>query len=266
MGGARVAGRATVIALLAGMLIARDAHAQADANPLEASHAARVRGESGKPVTLAVRLRNLTGEALAMQPRIILPADWLPLLGTSPIALAPHESDSWLISVRIPARARAGSYHVPFSVVDPAGLLLLRDSVEVVIGEKHGVAVTLTDHPAYAISEERYRLGVLVQNQQSGVGTLGGAAVGATAGSFLGRNNVRANIIGAVGGAIVGGIVGSVVENGVSTGNAVEFIIREDDGQTISVVQTNEEQFSPGERVVLTRGARTRIARASPGT
>ena len=77
---------------------------------------------------------------------------------------------------------------------------------------------------------------------------------------------MRANIIGAVGGAIVGGIVGSVVENGVSTGNAVEFIIREDDGQTISVVQTNEEQFSPGERVVLTRGARTRIARASPGT
>jgi hypothetical protein len=29
------------------------------------------------------------------------------------------------------------------------------------------------------------------------------------------------------------------------------------------VVQTNEENFQPNERVVLTRGARTRIARAT---
>jgi hypothetical protein len=28
------------------------------------------------------------------------------------------------------------------------------------------------------------------------------------------------------------------------------------------VVQTNEDDFRPGERVILTRGARTRIARA----
>ena len=40
-------------------------------------------------------------------------------------------------------------------------------------------------------------------------------------------------------------------------------LIREDSGQTISVVQTNEEGFQAGERVVLTRGARTRIARAA---
>ncbi|MCW3473086.1 outer membrane lipoprotein [Limobrevibacterium gyesilva] len=102
---------------------------------------------------------------------------------------------------------------------------------------------------------------VTVQADQTGVGTLGGAALGATAGSFIGRNDVRGNILGAVGGAIIGGIAGSAVEKGVSTGSAVEFIIREDNGQTISVVQTNEDGFRPGERVMLTRGARTRIAR-----
>ena len=46
-------------------------------------------------------------------------------------------------------------------------------------------------------------------------------------------------------------------------GGSVEFIIREDSGQTISVVQSNEENFRPGERVVLTRGSRTRLGRAA---
>ena len=42
---------------------------------------------------------------------------------------------------------------------------------------------------------------------------------------------------------------------------AMEFIIRENDGRTISVVQTDADGFQPGERVTLTGGARTRIAR-----
>ncbi len=103
---------------------------------------------------------------------------------------------------------------------------------------------------------------VTIQGGRTGVGTLGGAAAGATAGSFIG-GDPRANILGAIGGAIIGGIAGSAVESGMTTGQAMEFIIREDSGQTISVVQTNEEEFRPGERVVLTRGARTRIARTA---
>jgi outer membrane lipoprotein SlyB len=102
---------------------------------------------------------------------------------------------------------------------------------------------------------------VTVKGESTGVGALGGAAVGGVAGSFIGRNDVRGNILGAVGGAIVGGLAGSAIESQVSTGSAIEFIIREDNGQTISVVQTNEDQFRPGDRIVLTRGARTRIAR-----
>jgi outer membrane lipoprotein SlyB len=104
---------------------------------------------------------------------------------------------------------------------------------------------------------------VAVQNQNTGVGALGGAAIGGAAGSFIGRNDVRGNILGAVGGAVVGGLVGYAAENAVSTGQAIEFIIQEDNASApISVVQTNEDNFRPGERVVLSRGSRTRIARA----
>ncbi len=104
--------------------------------------------------------------------------------------------------------------------------------------------------------------GVRVQNPNTGVGTLGGAAVGGVAGSSIGRNDVRGNILGAVGGAIVGGLVGTVVDSSVSTGEAVEFIIQEDNAAApISVVQSNELNFTPGERILLTRGVRARIAR-----
>jgi outer membrane lipoprotein SlyB len=104
--------------------------------------------------------------------------------------------------------------------------------------------------------------GVIVQsNGGGGVGTLAGAAAGGVAGSFIG-GGARSNILGAIGGAVLGGVVGSAIEGSVSQSQAVEFIIREDSGQTISVVQTNEEDFRPGDRVTLTRGARTRIGRA----
>ncbi len=106
---------------------------------------------------------------------------------------------------------------------------------------------------------------VEVQGQPTGIGTMGGVAVGATTGSLLGRGDPRAGIVGVIAGAIVGGIAGSAIEASANTGYAVEFIIREDSGQTISVVQTNEDGFRPGERVVMTRGARTRLQHAAPG-
>ena len=106
---------------------------------------------------------------------------------------------------------------------------------------------------------------VEIQGPQTGIGTFGGVAAGATAGSFIGGGDPRASIVGAIAGAIVGGIAGSAIERSASTGYAIDFIIREDDGQTTEVVQTNEEAFQPGERVVLVRGARTRLQRAAPG-
>ena len=96
--------------------------------------------------------------------------------------------------------------------------------------------------------------GITLQNPSTGAGTLGGTAVSGV--------GVRGNILGAVGGAIVGGLAGTAVESSVSTEQAVEFIIQEDNAAApISVVQSNELNFRLGERILLTRGARTRIAR-----
>jgi len=100
---------------------------------------------------------------------------------------------------------------------------------------------------------------VAIQTPPTGIGALTGAAAGGVAGSYIG-GDPRANILGAIGGALLGGIAGSAVEGSLSGGRAIEFIIRLDDGRTVSVVQSNENRFAIGQRVAVIYGRRVRLA------
>jgi outer membrane lipoprotein SlyB len=73
--------------------------------------------------------------------------------------------------------------------------------------------------------------------------------------------------IGILGGAILGSAASNVADQSASGGRAMEFIVQEDNSsQPISVIQTNELNFRPGDRVIVNRSARTRLARAArPG-
>lgn len=105
---------------------------------------------------------------------------------------------------------------------------------------------------------------VHVQGSGSGIGTAAGAVAGGVAGSFIG-GDWRSNALAGLGGAVLGGLAGNAIGSGVSGGNAVEFFIREDQGGDISVVQTNEEGLQVNDRVVISRGDRTRLSRAAGG-
>ncbi|MBP0444388.1 glycine zipper 2TM domain-containing protein [Roseomonas sp. SSH11] len=98
----------------------------------------------------------------------------------------------------------------------------------------------------------------------STIGTAAGAVAGGVAGSFIG-GDPRSNILGGLGGALVGGLAGNAIGSAVSTGQAAEFTVREDTGGDFQVVQTNEEGLQAGDRVVISRGDRTRISRAAGG-
>ena len=76
--------------------------------------------------------------------------------------------------------------------------------------------------------------------------------MGAAAGSMIG-GNTAVNIIGGVAGGLVGGMVGSATEKAITQDTAFEFIIQKSNGQTISVVQTNELHFRIGDNVLINR-------------
>lgn len=102
--------------------------------------------------------------------------------------------------------------------------------------------------------------GVVVQNAPSGAAALGESATGGVGNS---RSDVRGTILSAVSSAVAGGMADTVADSTMVSGHSVEFIIQEDASATpISVVQSNELNFAPGERIALTHGIRTRIARA----
>ena len=101
---------------------------------------------------------------------------------------------------------------------------------------------------------------VNVAGSNTGVGTVVGAGAGAVAGSALGQKT-RTNILGAIGGAVLGGVIGHGVEDIATRGKATEFVVQRADGSTFAVVQTNEDNLQPGERVLIVSGDKTRLAR-----
>ena len=101
---------------------------------------------------------------------------------------------------------------------------------------------------------------VRIQGGDSGVGTVGGAALGGLAGSTIGHGG--GSVAGAIGGAIIGGVLGTAVERDANRREGVEVTVRMDSGRMISLVQGSRRAAQGGDRVrVLSDGYTTRVTR-----
>ena len=101
--------------------------------------------------------------------------------------------------------------------------------------------------------------------QVTGTRTGVGAGVGAVSGSVIGSTiggDWRARTVATVAGGLIGGLAGAGIEEGVTSGQAVRFVVRVDRGPDIEVVQTNEIGLRPGDRVAISQGDRIRLSRA----
>src|SRR2546430_13166827 len=76
---------------------------------------------------------------------------------------------------------------------------------------------------------------VALHGPDTGVGTVGGAALGGLAGSAAGQGAGQAAAI--VGGAILGGIIGNAVERDANRRPGLELTRRPDSGRLIAAVQ-----------------------------
>jgi outer membrane lipoprotein SlyB len=69
--------------------------------------------------------------------------------------------------------------------------------------------------------------------------------------------DMRATVLAALGAAAAGGPA--------AAHPALEFIVRDAAGRTVSVVQDNPQQLRPGDRVAIRRAQRTELVRAADG-
>ena len=93
---------------------------------------------------------------------------------------------------------------------------------------------------------------------ENGAGTLIGAAAGGVAGSTIGGGST-AHTLGAVGGALLGGVVGNAAEKGLSTQTGLEYIVKLDNGQVISITQGTGQALGVGQRCLVLFGSTNRV-------
>jgi outer membrane lipoprotein SlyB len=134
-----------------------------------------------------------------------------------------------------------------------------------------GCATPYPGAPFYqgpAVRSQSVQLGVVenvrpvtLPGPNTGLGAVGGAALGTWAGSGIGSGGGNAAAI--VGGFILGSLVGSAVEADAARRPGLELTVRLDAGTTIAVVQQDiGEPFRPGDRIrVVSDGYYTRVAR-----
>ena len=106
---------------------------------------------------------------------------------------------------------------------------------------------------------------VPLRNSQSGVsnGTLIGGGVGAAGGAVAGAaigGNAGSAILGGLLGAVGGAVAGTAIDRN-STKRGIEVSIQKDDGQTVTIAQTDDGDVQMGDRVVIVRD-RNGVARA----
>ncbi|MGF6756495.1 glycine zipper 2TM domain-containing protein [Paraburkholderia sp. GAS334] len=95
--------------------------------------------------------------------------------------------------------------------------------------------------------------------QPSGLGAIGGGALGAVAGSTIGGG--KGSILTGIVGGLVGAVAGNAVENGTAVRDGVEITVRLDNGDLRAITQSaTGEIFRAGERVrLLSSGGVTRV-------
>ena len=93
---------------------------------------------------------------------------------------------------------------------------------------------------------------------QNGTGSAVGSIAGGVAGSQIGGGN-SAHLIGAVGGAILGGIAGNAAQKGLTSQSGYEYVVRLDNGSTISTTQGADVLLNPGQRCQIILGNPARI-------
>jgi outer membrane lipoprotein SlyB len=90
--------------------------------------------------------------------------------------------------------------------------------------------------------------------QPSGLGAIGGGALGAVAGSAIGGG--KGSIASAIIGGLAGAVAGNAVENGVANHAGVEITVRLDNGDLRAITQSaTGEVFRAGDRVRLLSSA-----------
>lgn len=125
--------------------------------------------DPGTAISSVFLVRNASTVRATVVPHLVAPADWLVVTGLAPFPLEPGESDTWVISLSVPAHAARGQYVIPvLASVKGDERLSIRDSIIVEVKEHHEIGVALLDQPPFITAGDAYDARFLVRNAGNG--------------------------------------------------------------------------------------------------
>jgi outer membrane lipoprotein SlyB len=113
--------------------------------------------------------------------------------------------------------------------------------------------------PAEVVSAREVTVSGLDDRQAAGWGTLVGATIAGSAAYGITRADNPAGVAVTIIATVVGGLAGLAVEERRRTRRGAEYILRDETGRTVAVVQSlraGETIYAPGTEVSLIHGAR----------
>lgn len=119
--------------------------------------------DSSSAVTAVFRVNNTGRDTATVVPTLSLPRGWEPLIGVSPMRVAPNGFELWIAGVHAPSSAAAGTYVIRGSVT--ANGATLADSVVVRVAEHRAIEVLPLDAPGWILSGGAYEARFLVRNR-----------------------------------------------------------------------------------------------------
>ncbi len=156
--------RPALIALIA-LVMAGAIPSSAQRVSVAARDTATIVAMPGATVSTALRVTNGTAERVALRPNVVVPANWSAPMGAMPFALDAGETDSWIVSIRVPARAPAGRYVIGLSASDSISTERVRDSLVIEVSALRGLELSLTNRPTFSVSGDVFRSTFLLQNR-----------------------------------------------------------------------------------------------------
>lgn len=95
--------------------------------------------------------------------------------------------------------------------------------------------------------------------ENNGVGILAGGAAGGLAGNQIGSGS--GNIAATVGGAVIGAVAGALAEKALKEQKGIEYVVRLNNGQMMTVVQGTDSALQVNQRVfvIVKQDGRSRV-------
>lgn len=139
---------------------------QEQAIKIEASSGARVETVPGRLITLSFKVTNASSSIKRFESSLVPPSGWRRLSRDFPFEIAAGASDVRLVSVSIPAEAKAGEYPLRFTVRNAANKADASEiTMNVVIATVSEHELRLLDSPRLAVGGETYASTFLITNK-----------------------------------------------------------------------------------------------------